>query len=135
MILRFLKPCTIKLILKAYSSQDIVLGRRLKSLSFRMTVEVEMESWWAISVIEIFSTSFWAMIALERALFKENSSRHASRFKVRNVRRLGIHINDIILILGSLMSSRFVIKCNCSIRFFWMIVWSLFIIDLLGLFF
>ena len=62
------------------------------------------------------------MIALERALFKENSSRHASRFKVRNVRRLGIHINDIILILGSLMSSRFVIKCNCSIRFFRMMV-------------
>ena len=58
---------------------------------------------------------FRTLIALETALFKENSSRNASRFKVRNVRRLGIHINDIILILGSLMSSRFVIKCKGSI--------------------
>ena len=33
------------------------------------------------------------------------------------------------------MSSSFVIKCNCSIGFFLMMVWSLFIIDLMGLFF
>ena len=94
-----------------------------------------MDSWWAISDIEVFSTSFWETIALETALFKENSSRNASRFKVRNVRRLGIHINDIILILGSLMSSRFVIKCKGSIWFFLVMVWSLFIIDYMGLFF
>ena len=47
---------------------------------------------------------------------------------------VGIHINDMIWILGSLMSSRFVIKFNCSIRFFLMMIWPLFIIDLLGLF-
>ncbi|OOR79240.1 hypothetical protein B0179_09910 [Streptococcus mitis] len=40
-----------------------------------------------------------------------------------------------IWILGSLISSSFVIKCNCSIGFFLMMVWSLFIIDLMGLFF
>ena len=90
------------------------------------------------------------MIALETALSKEDSGRHTSRFKIRNLRRflkiiflhltseiraswgfiiqfsddffVGIHINDIILILGSLISSSFVIKCNCSIRFFLMMV-------------
>ena len=47
---------------------------------------------------------------------------------------VGIHINDMIWILGSFIPSKFVIKFNCSIRFFLMIVWSLFIIDLMGLF-
>ena len=40
-----------------------------------------------------------------------------------------------IWILGSLISSSFVIKCNCSIWFFLMMFLSLFIIDLMGLFF
>ena len=44
-------------------------------------------------------------------------------------------MTSINWILGSLMSSSFVIKCNCSIGFFLMMVWSLFIIDLMGLFF
>ena len=35
----------------------------------------------------------------------------------------------------SLIQSEFVIKFNCSIRFFLMMVWSLFIIGLMGLFF
>ena len=47
---------------------------------------------------------------------------------------VSILIISTILILGSLMSSRFVIKCNCFIRFFLMMVWLLFIIDLLGFF-
>ena len=96
MILNFSKSCAIKLIfplVKAYSSQDIISGSRLKSslkwksLSFRVTVEVEMESWWAISVIDVFSINFWAMIALETALFKKDSDRHTSCFEVRNFRR------------------------------------------------
>ena len=101
------------------TSQDIISGSRLKSclkwksLSFRITVEVEMDSWWAISVIDVFSINFWAifwliirgiwwffldercfgdhhfrtLIALETAFSKENSSRHVSRFRVRNLRR------------------------------------------------
>ena len=46
------------------TSQDIISGRReisclkRKSLSFRMTVEVEMASWRAMSVIEVFSINF-----------------------------------------------------------------------------
>ena len=44
-------------------------------------------------------------------------------------------MTSIIWIFGSLMSSNFVIKCNCSIGFFLMMVWLLFIIDLMGLFF
>ena len=43
-------------------------------------------------------------------------------------------IISTLLILGSLMSSNFVMKCNSSIRFFLMMVWPFFIIDLLGLF-
>ena len=52
-MLRLSKSCAIKLIfplVKAYSSQDIILGRleksclKRKSLSLRMTVEVEMAS-------------------------------------------------------------------------------------------
>ena len=52
------------------TSQDIISGSRLKSclkwksLSLRMTVEVEMASWWAISVIEVFSINFWAIFWL-----------------------------------------------------------------------
>ena len=73
MILSFSKSCEIKLIfplLKAYSSQVIISGRweksclKWKSLSLRMTVEVEMESWWTMSVIEVFSISFWAIFWL-----------------------------------------------------------------------
>ena len=53
MILRLSKSCAMKLIfplVKVYSSQDIISGRleksclELKSLSLRMTVEVEMDS-------------------------------------------------------------------------------------------
>ena len=42
---------------------------------------------------------------------------------------------SIIWIFGSLISRSFVIKYNCSIGFFLMMVLSLFIIDLMGLFF
>ena len=42
---------------------------------------------------------------------------------------------SIIWIFGSLISSSFVIKCNCSIWFFLMMVWLLFIIGYMGLFF
>ena len=52
------------------TSQDIISGSRLKSclkwksLSLRMTVEVEIDSWWAISVIDVFSINFWAIFWL-----------------------------------------------------------------------
>ena len=52
------------------TSQDIISGSRLKSclkwksLSLRMTVEVEIDSWWAISVIEVFSINFWVIFWL-----------------------------------------------------------------------
>ena len=107
---------------------------------------------------------FWTMIALESTLSKENSSRHTSCFEVRDLRRflkviflhlistirarwsfivqfsddflvVSILMISRILMFGSLISSSFVIKCNCSIWFFLMMVWSLFIIDLMGLFF
>ena len=92
---------------------------------------------------------FQAMIALESTLFKENSSRHTSRFKIRNFRRflkvvflhltftirarwsfivqfsddflvVSILMISRILMFGSLISSSFMIKCNCSIWIFLM---------------
>ena len=112
-------------------SQDIISGRWLKSclkwkpLSFRMSVDVWMESWWVISVIEVFSISywaflvdvtrnlmiflddrslsdhhFWAMITLKTALSKKISSRYTRRFKVRNLRRflkiIFLHLISVI---------------------------------------
>ena len=117
------------------TSHDIISGRqeksclKWKSLSLRITVEVEMDSWWAISVIEVFFNqllrNFWvddtrdlvilldyrslsdhhfrALIALKTAFFKENSSRHTSRFKVRNLRRF---LKVIFLHLASAIRTR-----------------------------
>ena len=61
-------------------------------------------------------------------------STSASQVEV-TLRSYPILTTSIIWILGSLMSSNVVIKCNCSIWIFLMMVWSLFIIDLMGLFF
>ena len=63
-------PIETVTLLTVSTSQDIISGSRLKSflkwksLSLRMTVDVEMGSWWAISVIEVFSISFWAIFWL-----------------------------------------------------------------------
>ena len=56
--------------LTVLTSKGIISGKWLKlhskwkSLSLWMTVEVEMESWWAILVIEVFSINFWAIFWL-----------------------------------------------------------------------
>ena len=92
---------------------------------------------------------FWTVIALESTISKENSSKYTSCFEVRNLRRfwkvvflhltftirarwsfivqfsddflvVSILMISRILMFGSLISSSFVIKCNCSIWFFLM---------------
>ena len=56
--------------LTVLTSKGIISGKWLKlhskwkSLSLRMTVEVEMASWCEISVIEVFSISFWVIFWL-----------------------------------------------------------------------
>ena len=95
------------------TSQDIISGRRekscskWKSLSLRMTVEVEIDSWWAMSVIEVFSISFWAIL--------ENSSSHTSCFKVRNLRRF---LKVIFLHLTSTIRTRWSLIIQFSDDFF-----------------
>ena len=127
-------PIETATLLTVSMSQDIISGRWLKSclkwkaLSFRMSVDVWMESWWAISVIEVFSISFWAflvdvtsylliflgdrslnvryfwaMISLKTALSKKISSRYTRRFKVRNLRSF---LKIIFLHLISVISER-----------------------------
>ena len=69
----------------------LVPGHNLRQTrKIRLKVKVigfANDSWWTISVIEVFSINFWAMIALETTLFKKDSDRHTSWFKVRNLRR------------------------------------------------
>ena len=105
---------------------------------------------------------FWTVITLKRMLFKENPSKHTSCFQIKNFRRFleiiffhlspisradsgtiqfsrdfpVIAIDDIYnLDVSFFIFSSFVIKFNCSLWFFLMWVWLLFIIVYIGLFF
>ena len=147
-ILRFLKPCTDKTHFKGV----LVSGHSLMKLTKVIELPNDGWSWNGKLVSDIGHRSFFNWFLSNdstlNGVFKENSSRHASRFRGRNLRRFlkiiflqwfpcggSILIISTLLMLGSLMSSRFVIKCNDSIRFFLMMVWSLFIIGHMGLFF